>query len=40
MDAIYPEGKDQSLKVHGDLLAEDQAKTRGDKASKARGGPD
>jgi len=37
MDAIYPEGKDRSLKVHGELLAGDQAKTRGDKAAKARG---
>ena len=40
MDAIYPEGKHRSLKVHGELLASDQAKTRGDKAAKARGDTD
>mgnify|MGYP003653708235 FL=1 len=36
MDTLYPEGKDNTVKVHGDMLAQSRAKVRADKAAKAR----
>ena len=36
MDTLYPEGKDATVKIHGDLLAESRAKVRANKADKAR----
>ena len=36
MDTLYPEGKGQSVKIHGDLLAESRATVRATKAKKAR----